>query len=192
MNDYDPSIQLLRQMLGLSIINKLEECGFEELPNPRALFGLSRPELAEKVFARNVDEDGRIKVKVFTSVIGGSNDVPLEVRKEGKDAIRVCATYTSNVGKDRGLVKETRVNRTGNIDDIVDRMYKRMRSAYKSAKSGDKCHHCGAPKFVTKKGSTCCAEICWKTPEEKAKDDAAYQQKKTPTCRLNRRYSRRY
>ena len=190
MNDYDPGIPILRQMLGLSIINKLEECGFKELPTPRAALGLSRPELAEKVYVRNVDSDDRITVKVFTSVIGGSNNVPLEVRKEGKDAIRVCATYTTRNGKSRGLVKETRVNRTGNIDDIVNRMHQRMRSAYKSAKSGDKCHKCGAPKFVTKKGNTCCAEICWKTPEQKAKDDATYQWKNTSLRR--RRYGRRY
>ena len=41
MNDYDPKIPMLRQMLALSIVNKLDECGFELLPNPREAFGLS-------------------------------------------------------------------------------------------------------------------------------------------------------
>ena len=53
MNNYDPGIPILREMLGLSIINKLEECGFKELENPRAELGLSRPDLAEKIFVRS-------------------------------------------------------------------------------------------------------------------------------------------
>ena len=190
MSNYDPSIPILREMLGFSIINKLNECGFEELDNPRAAFGLSRPDLAEKVFARNVTDDGRIRVKVFTAVLGGIGDTPLQARSEGKDAIRVCATYTSKSGKERGLVKETRINRVGNIEDIVDRMYQRMRSAYKSARTGAKCSDCGAPKFTTKKGSSCCAEICWKTDEEKAKNEAEWNMKKR--SRSRRRFYRRF
>ena len=178
MNNYDPSIPILREMLGFSIINKLNECGFEELENPRAALGLSRPDMAEKVFVRDVTDDGRMRVKVYTAVFGGIDNTPLQARSEGKDAIRVCATYTSKNGNDRGIVKETRINRVGNIEDIVDRMYQRMRSAYKSAKTGDTCQDCGAPKFTTKKGNTCCAEICWKSDEEKAKDEALWNGKK--------------
>lgn len=188
MSDYDPGLPILRQMLALSIINKLDECGFELAANPREAFGLSRPELAERVYSRNVSEDGRIRVKVFTSVIGGENDVPFEVRKEGKDAIRVCATYMTKEGKERGLVKETRINRTGNIDDIVDRMYQRMRSAYKTASTGERCHNCGAPKFITKAGKLCCSEICWKSPEERQADDVAWKSKRRYKSR--RRYYR--
>ena len=189
MNDYDPSLPILREMLGLSIINKLEECGFEELENPRALLGLSRPDLAEKIFVRDVTNDGRIKVKVYTAVFGGVDNTPLQARSEGKDAIRVCATYTSKNGKDRGIVKETRINRVGNIEDIVDRMYQRMRSAYKTAKTGNKCNSCGAPKFTTQKGNECCAEICWKTDDEKAKDEAVWKSKKS---RRRGRFYRRF
>jgi hypothetical protein len=184
MSDYDPNIALLREMLALSILSKLDECEFELLDNPRKTLGLSRPELAERVYVRNIDDKGRLKVKVFTSVVGGAKDVPLGVRAEGKDAIRVCATYTTNDGKERGLVKETRINRTGNIEDIVDRMHQRMRSAWKSASGAQKCYKCGAPKFTTKKGNLCCAEVCWKTPEEKVQDEAAFK-------RNNRRARRR-
>ena len=188
MSDYDPNIALLREMLALSILSKLDECEFELLDNPYKTSiespGPRRPELVERVYARNIDDEGRLKVKVFTSVVGGAKDVPLGVRAEGKDAIRVCATYTTNDGKERGLVKETRINRTGNIEDIVDRMHQRMRSAWKSASGAQKCNHCGAPKFTTKKGNLCCAEVCWKSPEEKAQDEAAFK-------RSNRRYRRR-
>ncbi len=186
MSDYDPAMPILRQMLALSLINKLDDCGFELLANPREAFGLARPELAERVYGRDVSPDGRVRVKVFTSVIGGENGVPFEVRKEGKDAIRVCATYMTRDGKERGLVKETRINRTGNIDGIVDRMYQRMRSSYQSANTCQRCHSCGAPKFVSKNDKLCCAEICWKTEEEKTADNAAWK------TRGRRKYRRRY
>jgi len=177
MNDYDPKFPLLRQMLALSIVEKMDECGFELLTNPRATFGLSRPELAERVYFRNVTQDGKVQVRVYTSVVGGTNGVPLQVRAEGKDAIRVCATYETLSGKTRGIVKETRINRTGNIEDIVDRTYTRMRSAYKSANTCERCHSCGAPKFVSKNKKLCCAEICWKTDEQKRTDELSFNKK---------------
>jgi hypothetical protein len=181
MNDYDPKLSLLRQMLALSIVNKMEECGFELMDNPRGAFGLSRPELAERVYTRKVGKDDRMSVRVYTTVIGGENDVPFEVRKEGKDAIRVCAIYETKDGSSRGIAKETRINRTGNIDDIIDRMHKRMRSVYKTAASGERCHSCNAPKFVTKAGKLCCAEICWKTDEQKRQDAVSYRHKSRST-----------
>jgi hypothetical protein len=175
MKDYDPKIPLLREMLALSIIGKLEECGFERLPNPREAFGLSRPELAERIYTRTIGTNDRMQVRVYTTVIGGDNGVPFQVRAEGKDAIRVCATYTTKDGKNKGLSKETRINRTGNIADIVDRMHQRMRSAYKTGTNGEKCRSCGAPKFVTKNNKLACAEICWLTDEEKQASNISYE-----------------
>lgn len=187
MNDYDPKFPLLRQMLALSIINKMDECGFELLANPREAFGLSRPELAERIYTRGIGTDDRMQVCVFTTVIGGENGVPFEVRKEGKDAIRVCATYRTKDGKSRGIAKETRINRTGNIEDIIDRMHQRMRSAYKTGSSGERCHSCDAPKFTSKAGKMICAEICWKTDTQKFADEVSYKSKNS----LSRRYRRR-
>ena len=186
MSDYDHNLPILRQMLALSLINKLDECEFQLQDNPRQAFGLSRPELAERVYVRHITEDGRMKVKVFTTVIGGDNDVPLEVRKGGKDAIRVCATYTTREGKEKGLVKETRVNRIGDIEDIVGRMYERMRNAWRSAASSEKCRDCGAPTFISKKGSMVCAEICWLSKEEKARHAAEFASKRKYRGRRNR------
>ena len=186
MKDYDPKIPLLRQMLALSIVNKMDECGFELLSNPRAAFGLSRPELAERVYARTIGKDDRMTVRVYTTVIGGENNVPFEVRKEGKDAIRVCAIYETNDGSSRGIAKETRINRTGNIDDIVKRMHERMRSVYKAAASGARCGSCNAPKFTTKAGKLCCAEICWKTDEQKKQDELSYKHKTRKVRRWRR------
>jgi len=190
VNDYDPKIPMLRQMLALSIVNKLDECGFDLLPNPRKDLQLSRPEIAERVYVRTVGDDDRMQVRVYTTVIGGMNGTPFEVRKEGKDAIRVCATYTTRDGKQRGITKETRVNRTGNIDDIVDRMYQRMRSAYKTAHSGERCNKCGAPKFTAKSGNKVCAEICWQTAEQKAKNEAEWKFKNAARRHRRPRYRR--
>ena len=190
MGDYDPSLKILREMLALSIVNKLEECGFELLSNPREAFSLSRPELAERVYTRAVGDNDRIQVRVYTTVRGGKNGVPLSVRSEGKDAIRVCAVYETNSGGIKGLSKETRVNRTGNIDDIVDRMHQRMRSAYKTAVGGETCRKCSAPMFVSKNGSKCCAEICWKSSEEKRADEIAYKTRSRRRRRSN--YYRKY
>ncbi len=101
--DYDPAIPLLREMLALSIMGKLSDCGFSEVePDGRT---------KERVFTRPLDVTGSVDVRVYTTVVGQ------EVRNNGKDAIRVCATYTTKDGQERGLVKATRVHRTGNIED---------------------------------------------------------------------------
>tara|TARA_Y100000034_G_scaffold108873_1_gene139616 strand:- start:1203 stop:1757 length:555 start_codon:yes stop_codon:yes gene_type:complete len=157
-SNYDPKLDLLRQMLALSIVSRLEEAGFAPEPPKAAVL----PALAEKIYSRVVgDPEDRMKVLVYTTVFGGTLDRPLDVRKEGRDAIRVCGVYVTKDGKTKGLVKERRVHRVGNIEDIVERMITRMRDAWKSLKTGQRCNRCGAPKFVSKKGHLCCAEICW-------------------------------
>lgn len=174
--DYDPNLQILREMLALSIMGKLDDCGFTET-------GFD-DKTREKVYARVIPETG-IAVKVYTTI------VDREVRGEGKDAIRVCATYSTKDGKSKGIVKSTRVHRTGNIDEIVGRMHSRMRETWKAAATNDRCHKCGAPKFVAKSGKKVCAEICWLTDEQKAADQAQYKLKKSAS-RHRRSYRRGY
>ena len=171
-SDYDPSLPILREMLALSIIGKLDECGFVEC-------GFD-DKTREKVYSRDIKDTG-ISVKVYTTV------VDREVRGEGKDAIRVCAIYAAKDGKNKGIVKSTRVHRTGNIDDIVERMYGRMRETWKAASTGDRCHSCGAPKFVAKSGKKVCADICWLTDDQKAASDTEYKLKRS-AMRHKRRY----
>ena len=178
VHTYDPNIPLLRQMLALSVLDKLDECGFKEVESSLSPSQGYDETFLEKVYARNITKDGKLKVKVFTTVTGGKSGLPLEVRANGHDAIRVCATYTTKAGKERGLIKETRVNRVGDIDSIVKRMHERMRTAWKAAAAdGAKCHRCGAPKFVTKQGKHVCAEICWLSDEEKRANEIAYKTK---------------
>jgi len=176
MNDYDPKLQILREMLALSIMGKLEDCGFSES-------GFD-DKTREKVYSRNIPSLN-IDVKVYTTIVGR------EVRREGKDAIRVCATYTAKDGKSRGIVKSTRVNRTGNIADITQRMHARMRETWKAASTGEKCHACGAPKFTTKANKKVCADICWLTDDEKQASDMQWKLKASAK-RHRTGYNRRY
>jgi len=94
-----------------------------------------------------------------------------KTREAGKDAIRVCAVYTSaRTGKEKGIAKETRINRVGDIDDIVERAYVRMRSAYGSAMNPCRCPKCGSPTFMSKNKNQVCADLCWKTEAELAQE----------------------
>jgi uncharacterized Zn finger protein (UPF0148 family) len=174
--DYDPKLSILREMLALSILNKLEECGFSEVD--------SDEKTKERVYTRPIPNTN-IDIRIYTSVVGQ------EVRGEGKDAIRVCATYSAKDGTQKGIVKATRVHRTGNIDEIVDRMYQRMRKTWKAASTGECCHSCGAPKFVAKSGKLVCADICWLTKEQKEADKLQYKFKQSAK-RHRSGYRRRY
>lgn len=165
MSNYDPNVPMLRQLLGLQILGKLEDAGFMEEPPTRPL---AKPYMAEKIYARVDGLPPGMKVQVYTTVIGDNENVPVEVRASGKDAIRVAAVYVTKDGKTRGLGKETRVNRTGNVEDICERMLERMRGAWMTCKTPTRCK-CGAPKFVTKNNKLACAELCWLTEEEKNK-----------------------
>lgn len=175
VSNYDPSLPILREMLALSIIAKLDDCGFTE-------FGFD-DQTREKVYSRKIPETG-ISVNVYTTI------VDREVRETGKDAIRVCAVYHAKDGTQRGIVKSTRIHRTGNIEDIVERMYTRMRETWKSAVTGKKCKSCGAPKFTAKSGKDVCAEICWLTPEQKESQNQAWKFKQAAKrhTRRNRNY----
>jgi len=147
---YDPTSAESRLDLAVAIIAKLQECGFEHEKNPSA---------KEAVYSRSVrGTDGKIRVVVYTTVVAGSKN-PV-VRACGTDSIRVCAVYTNSDGQEKGLVKETRIHRTGEIAAITDRLHQRMRSVYAKARSGQRCG-CGAPKFTSKKGNQVCAELCW-------------------------------
>ena len=172
MKDYDPKLPILREMLALSVMGKLEECGFEEVETDA--------KTSERVFSRSI-HGTNIDVSVYTTIVGQ------QVRSSGKDAIRVCATYSAKDGRKKGIVKATRVHRTGNIEDIIERMYTRMRETWKSAHTGERCGSCGAPKFIAKSGSKVCADICWVSPEQKKADQSDWKRKKN-TYHKRKRY----
>jgi hypothetical protein len=154
-----------RTTLGLAILSRLEDAGFTEES--------SHSPGAERVFAREVRKG--MNVKVFTSVVG------VNARDCGADAIRVSSVYTKRDGGTRGVAKERRVNRTGNVEEIVERMVGRMRDAWTTTRNIPCCSSCGAPKFVAKSGNTVCAEICWLTPEERERSSREYSSRRKST-----------
>ena len=158
-NHQDPQ---LRFFLAGRILHVLSTAGFVEETDKHA-------GVQERVFSRIVyvqKDDGSnvatpVRVLVYTSIDLRSK----EVRKVGTDAIRVCGVRTFKDGSDKGCIKRKRVNRTGKVADIEDRLLKRMRSAYKEAREAyqnpTKCADCGALNFISGKGNTVCSDLCF-------------------------------
>jgi len=141
---YNPKSRDHRKLLADKIKDKLKICGFN----------IEKTDYQELVYSREV-KGTNCKVLVFTS-IGKQTD---SVRMVGSDAIRVVSIDDN----ERGITKNKRVNRTGGVDDIVDRMYQRMRDSYGETLKNFKikCNKCGSNTFLSKKGSRVCSDLCW-------------------------------
>lgn len=99
----------------------------------------------EIVYVRPHHNEVGLRVKVYTSAASGKANV----KAKGKDAIRVCLTFTTDKGKERGVAKAKRVFRTGTDTAIVGRMLSRMREMYAVANKmakGDRCK-CGGVRW---------------------------------------------
>jgi hypothetical protein len=147
MSKYDPENSNDRMALADALLALFERALFVEVEIPGT---------KERVFARELpDTDGRTRLLIYSTIVGNY------CRTVGKDAIRVCAVYRSNDGRERGIASaDKRVNRTGEIDAIAERVIDRMRQCWKATKTAERCH-CGAPKFKSKAGNMVCADICW-------------------------------
>ena len=162
---YNPDSTADRIELATRVEQTLLNAGFFE-----EWHGEVRDPTKEKTYTRQV-VDG-IRIVVYTSIVGD------RVRSTGKDAIRVVLVYTSErLGKDRGIGKETRIHRTGEVSAILERMLTRMRNAWTAGKRPCRCPQCNAPTFKAKSGKDVCADLCWKTTEELEKD--TYQRRST-------------
>lgn len=170
---YDPRSIGDRQGLATSLLELFERSMFTEV----FIDGTK-----ERLFAREVPgTDGKVRVLVYSTL------VETEARQVGKDAIRVCAVYRSRDGQERGIASgEKRVNRTGTINAITDRVIARMRDCWKATKTASKCH-CGAPHFKSKVrkakggrpasgGNMVCADFCWKSDSEMQRTNAPRSQ----------------
>jgi len=115
MARYNPKNRGHRKSLATRIAKMLVSSGFS----------LDATAKGEDVYERPVDGT-TARVRVLTSIING------EMRQKDKDAIRVCAVLDTN-GSTRGLVKSTRINRTGDTDAITARLLTAMRKTYKIA-----------------------------------------------------------
>lgn len=148
-----------RAILASAIIAKLHECGFKEVVTTRDSGDniLSHFVTEEKIFARTIKP--HMEVRVYTTIIDHPR-VGAAVRSIGTDAIRVRVIYKTTMGDIRGIGKQRRVNRTGKISAITDRMHQRLRDAWSLGRTAKCCGNCGAPMFTSKKGNEVCAEIC--------------------------------
>ena len=143
---YDPHHDWQRKFLATTLQVALHDAGFTKLP--------PRHSGEEEVWSRGV-ESTPFFIQVYTSIQGD------QVRDSGADAIRVVGLYENSKGK-RGLISNTRVNRTGEIEAIKDRMIERARETWKRCREGQACNRCGAPMLRSKSDKLYCAEICWK------------------------------
>ena len=116
MPRYNPNNRAHRKALAKRLTKMLLSSGFT----------VDASASGETVFERPVD-GAPARVRVLTSIVNG------ECRQKGADAIRVCAVLDHG-GETRGLVKSTRVNRTGDQDGITGRVLAAMRKTYSLAR----------------------------------------------------------
>jgi len=158
MSKYDPESSTSRNDLTSELLALFERALFIETFIPGT---------KERVFAREVpNTNGTVRVVVYSTIVGS------ETRKVGKDAIRVCALYKAKDGQERGIVKDKRVHRTGEIEAICERVIGRMRTCWTATKTVPRCPKCGAPQFMSKVrkdrctgksygGNWVCADLCF-------------------------------
>jgi hypothetical protein len=141
---YNPQSLQDRRSLGQSLISTLSEKGFT-LSNPDGV--------GESIYhfplKRNGAETG-FNIVIYTSIVNGV------ARGDGEDAIRVTLEW-----RDTPISKTTRVNRTGEIGEIVERTLQRGRDLFSSLPKVSYCNTCRAPKAVSKAGNLYCAARCW-------------------------------
>lgn len=143
---YDQSLKSREDLAGaleVALIN----AGFHVVAEP-----------GEVCYTRLHNKIKDVQIRVYTTIPQGLN----MVRDVGKDAIRVCAIYTPmDIKKRRGLFKESRVYRYGEIEEIVIRTIQRARDVWATISKIQKCPKCNSITFESKAGKKVCANLCW-------------------------------
>ena len=146
-----------RRMLATEILSVLEENNFKRCKRLETKYG----DASEIVYAKPLKSNPRYMVAVYTSCDqrGGA----YAAKKKGSDAIRIAGLYINNNGKTKGVIKNTRVNRTGDANSISKRMLSRIAKTFHELNESkvEICEDCGSPKFISKKGNLVCTEVCW-------------------------------
>jgi hypothetical protein len=135
-----------RWALGTEVKMAVMGMGF----SPKAI-----PGTAELVLARSSARLRGVEVLVYTTIVGEA------VRPMGVDAIRVCAVINTSDGRSRGILKERKVLRTGEITEIPVRVTDRVKDIVDELNELPHCNGCGAPGLISKKGNLYCADACW-------------------------------
>ena len=148
---------LERRMLAIEILSTLEDNDFQRCKRLETKYG----DYSEIVYAKPLESNNRYMIVVYTSCdqFGGA----YAVKKKGADAIRIAGLYITNSGKEKGIIKNTRVNRVGPNHEIAKRMMTRVAKTFHALTENNikGCTDCGAPMFTSKKGNLVCSEICW-------------------------------
>ena len=148
---YNPNSINHRTQLGSMILDTLSTKGFREASDTKQGetildFPVTRGGLPNGFF-----------IRVYTSVVNGV------ARGDGEDAIRVTLVWRDSAKNSlTPISKSTRVNRTGDMEEIVERTLQRGRDLWTSVPNISRCH-CGAPKALSKAGKLYCAARCWIT-----------------------------
>lgn len=147
--NYNPQSFEDRRALGSMILSKLTEKGFK--PSSDAVAGETVLDFA--LVSRGLPSG--FFVRVYTSVVNGI------ARGDGEDAIRVTLVWKDlKTGGITPISRNGRVNRTGEMEEIVERTLQRGRDLFLSLPSVPQCK-CGAPKAISKAGNLYCAARCW-------------------------------
>ena len=115
------------------------------------------PGTHELVLAKESTRLRGVEILVYTTIVGDA------VRPVGADAIRVCAVFspTDPEKRSRGILKERKVLRTGEITEIPGRVIERIKDIAEELGEIKHCNNCGAPGLISKKGNLYCADACW-------------------------------
>lgn len=158
---YNPENEAHRRELARLMINRLEGRGYAKRETPQG----QEEQYAKSCGSWNTKSGRvRVQVRVYTSIVQAQDGSPI-VRALAKDAIRVCLVALATTGMERGLASETRVFRTGAIEDIVARMLDRGYELQERVPAIEVCKDCGSPLFTSKKGNLVCVEACWTRKE---------------------------
>lgn len=145
MATYESSSSFHRNLLAVGIRQELTHLGFRiiDLPGTKEL-----------VFSKPSTRLAGVEIRVFTSIEGAG------VRASGDDSIKVCAVFLGG-DRPRGLFKERRVFRTGQLEEIPGRIKDRIKLTAAELNGAETCD-CGAPKGTSKAGKKYCMALCWK------------------------------
>jgi hypothetical protein len=144
--DYDPANFNHRTALAMDIQAVLLGLGFTRMEIPGT---------NEDVYKRSSARLRGVEMRVYTSIVRG------EVREAGGDSIKVCAVYGQEDGSTHGLMKERRVFRTGQLEEIAGRVKDRIRLVAADINGVQVCR-CGGPIAKSKAGKDYCMALCWK------------------------------
>lgn len=99
---------------------------------------------SERIYTRTSKTNPALRIVVYSSVRQGEE----KARKVGKDAIRVVL-LGKTPHREWCLAKTTRINRTGTIEGVLDRVWDRIKEASSASQNyGCECPKCGSPTYA--------------------------------------------